>query len=91
MSDWKRKLDARGRWYIEEEDAPETVDAMLRTERALGAAERQALVAAGASVHTESGDVLTIAVRREALPAVAALEFVKRIEISRPLHAEPTD
>jgi hypothetical protein len=91
MSDWGNKLDARGRALIADLAENEEVNVMLRLSSALDAAGRDALLEAGFSVHSESGRIVTGVLRKCDLTAVARLDFVGRIEVSRPLHAEPTD
>lgn len=91
MSDRGNKIDVRGRALLDSFADAEMVDVMLRLSSAPDAVERGALLKAGFSIHSESGRVLTGVLQKCDFPAIAQLDFVARIEVSRPLHAEPTD
>jgi hypothetical protein len=91
LSEWVYKIDAPGRMLLEGMGPDDELDALVRMTRPLDAADRAELLKTGCSIHTESGVILTVQMRRKDIEAVARLAFVHRIECSRPLHVEPTD
>lgn len=91
MTEWKTKLDAHGRRLVDEPNGHVQFEALVRVCEPLNAIARKALIDAGTSIHTESGNILTAELRLGALKAVAELDFVIKIEISRPMFFEATD
>lgn len=58
---------------------------LIRTQGAIGASERRALKKAGVDVISTSGDVVAGYVHSAALARLARLNFVRYVELSRPL------
>lgn len=63
--------------------AAQAIDVLIRTRDEIDAAQRAALESQGASVGSVIGDVVTAKVPVSALPGIAGLDFVVRIEPSR--------
>lgn len=84
----RKKLDARGRRRLAQGESSGSVEFLLRTESNLTAEQREQLSGAGCQVHFETGNVLSAAGAVEHLPEIAALDFVRRIELSRSMFQE---
>lgn len=82
----KRRLLAPAPEGFADPGAP--VRVLLRTAEPLGDPERSTLEAAGATVRTVAGDVVTAQMPLDRLGAVAALPFVRYLDLARPLHLE---
>lgn len=67
----------------EPRSAGRDVDVLIRTRGEFDAARRAALESRGARIGSVSGDVVTARIPVAALPGIAGLDFVVRIELSR--------
>jgi hypothetical protein len=84
-----RKLSPEARRAFEEEgDRERRVDVLMATHGRLEPAQRERLAEIGCRVGTVAGDVVTADLPAHALGELAALEFVRFVEVSRPLYAE---
>ena len=63
--------------------ATQHVEILIRTRGEINAAQRAALEAKGARIGSVMGDVLTASVPVQAVPGIANLDFVLRMELSR--------
>jgi hypothetical protein len=90
MSDTlRRKVDARGRFQLAQGVITGAVEALIRTEAPVTAAQQSELRAAGLDQYSAFGNVLSGAIADPSrLEAVARLPFVQKIELSRPLFEE---
>lgn len=79
------KILLAGRADGPQPESSEEVDVLLRVRAPSSAAE---LRSAGVDVRTVAGDVVTGRVPVDRIPAVAALDDVDYLELSRPLHPE---
>lgn len=88
--EWRRKLDARGRYQLEEGRDTGVVELLLRTTGPPTADELARLEAAGFEPWMPvSGSIMSGRVSDPAaLERVARLAFVEAIELSRPLREE---
>jgi len=84
----RKKLDARGRRRLARGGLTGRVEILLRTESEMTPEQRAQLVRVGCQVHFETGNVLSAAGAVERLEELAALPFVRRIELSRPMFQE---
>ena len=87
--DWRKKLDARGRYELDAGMLQDPLEVLIRTEAPLTAGQRDALIEAGCELLTVGGTVLSGRVtdpRR--LERIAGLPFIRRIEVSRAMHQE---
>lgn len=87
--EWRKKLDARGRFDLDAGRLQDPLEVLIRTDSPLTAIQLDALVAAGCEVLTVRGTVLsgTVADPRS-LERIAGLPFIRRIETSRPMQQE---
>ncbi len=67
----------------EPRSAGQDVDVLIRTRGEIDAAGRAALESRGARIGSVIGDVVTARIPLAALPGIAGLDFVVRIELSR--------
>jgi len=63
--------------------AGQDIDVLIRTRGGIDAARRAALESRGARIGSVTGDVVTARIPVAALPGIAGLDFVVRIELSR--------
>jgi hypothetical protein len=63
--------------------AGQDIDVLIRTRGGIDAARRAALESRGARIGSVIGDVVTARIPAAALPGIAGLDFVVRIELSR--------
>jgi hypothetical protein len=80
------KFDASLRQKISslgENDPPEMLAVMGKCSDAIDAVMRQALIDAGADVHTMLGDIFTASVSSENVFKIAALDFVTQVQLSK--------
>jgi hypothetical protein len=87
--EWRKKLDAQGRYQLAEGALRDPIEVLIRTEAPLTANQRQELIEAGCAPLTVVGNVLTGTITDPAhLERTARLPFVRRIELSRPMQQE---
>jgi hypothetical protein len=80
----QQKIDPALLMTIQKSGQPEQpMDVLIRTQGAIDATQRAALEERGARIGSVMGDVLTARIPARAVAAIANLEFVVRIEISR--------
>ena len=84
----KLSADAQARALLPGTDR---VTVLIRTAGPLSAAERRALHDTGVEVIGVSGDVVSASLQNEALERLAALPFVRYVELSRALGVAPED
>lgn len=88
--DIARKLSPEARRALADpdRDGEHRLDVLMVTHRPLEPGQRERLARIGCRVETVAGDVVTADLPVRALPELAALDFVRYVELSRPLHLE---
>ena len=78
------KLDPALSMTIQNSTSPaQTVDVLIRTRGEIDSRQRVALESQGARIGSVIGDVVTATVPLQAVPGIADLEFVVRVEMSK--------
>jgi hypothetical protein len=88
MSALDDKLNAHARIQLAEGELPEDLEVMLRLEGDLTEAQASTLKQVGVQVKGRMKNVVVANSRRDDLERLADCGFVKRIEVSQPLHDE---
>ena len=89
MTKLTKKLDALAQIQLAMGELPEEIDLMLRLDEHITEEQQEALEQAGCKLQVNRGKVVVGRSKRSSLPKIAEKEFVKRIELSKPMHAEP--
>ena len=85
----KQKLDAKGRYRIRKEQITNPIRIMVRTERNLSKEQEIMIEEAGYHYRILVDNLLTGHIANvEQLEKLAALPFVRQIEVSAPLYGE---
>jgi hypothetical protein len=90
MSALDDKLNARARIQMAVGELPDNLEIMVRLEGELTEEQASALKKVGCKVKSLMRNVVVASSRREDLERLADYGFVKRIEVSQPLHGEET-
>lgn len=90
MSSYSNKLSPETKRKLSELSAeePQLVSVLVQIVGRLGPERRSQLEAVGAEVRTVAGDVVTATVPVGEIRQVAELDFVRSLEVSRPLYPE---
>jgi hypothetical protein len=90
MSSYSNKLSPETKRKLSELSAkePQLVSVLVQIDGRLGPERRSQLEAVGAEVRTVAGDVVTATVPVGGIGQVAEQDFVRSLEVSRPLYPE---
>ena len=83
-----RKIDARARRLLRRGKLEGDVEMLLTTAESPGEAEIATLADRGCKIDAVTRDVLSARSTVEHIEDIASLSFVRRIELSRPMHTE---
>ena len=92
MPEDKSKLSPAAKLRLSElsfASSEETVAALVRLRGVLTENQRREIEGLGAEIRSEGGDVVTMNIGLDRLPGLTGLDFVRYVDISRPLDPEP--
>jgi pentose-5-phosphate-3-epimerase len=90
MSRYSKKLSPETKRKLSElsSEDPQLVSVLVQIDGSLGPERRSQLEAVGTEVRTVAGDIVTATVPSSEIRQVAELNFVRSLEVSRPLYPE---
>jgi len=91
MSEYSKKLSPETKQKLSKLSAAEEqqlVSVLMQINGSLGPERRSRLEAVGTQVRTVAGDVITATVPSSEIRQLAELDFVRAVEVSRPLYPE---
>jgi len=90
MSEYSSRFGPRVKLYLSEfkDDENPFVSVIMRTINGLSQEQILQLEVIGAEIRTRAGDVVTLLLPARSLPVLVQKDFVRYIELTRPLYQE---